>query len=417
MAAALLAAVLVVGGALAVILWPGPDEPAEAVPAPAVTRPPTPFEQSLTRLEAQAAALTAADEKAWLAPIDSKQPAIVAAFRTIYRNLHGLGVGHVEYHGKPHVDKAAAGSVRVDATLSYCFKGGSCPPWRAGGHDGPPRIAQVITFTLRGDKYVITALDKGNVDYLVNPPWQKQQLAFAQGERVVLATSGSQKKQLKRFLPIAEKAARVVDRYAAMIGNKQGARYRVYLADDKAWKSWYGGNKIKWAIGYAVPLNTVGTDVVLRISKVLEEQDVSVIVQHELGHVATLAGITNRDTDDDQWLVEGLAEYIGAHPKKPQNTYNRYVLAEAFGERGAPKTIAVPSLTNKSDDLTVNTLYAMGHYASACMATKFGEPRLMKFADLILRQGKKPDEASRAAYGKPFKTVDKGCLSWIKSRV
>ena len=50
------------------------------------------------------------------------------------------------------------------------------------------------------------------------------------------------------------------------------------------------------------------------------------------------------------------------------------------------------------------------------MAAKFGERKLLQFANLVLREAKSLDEASRTAYGKPFATVDKACLSWIRDR-
>ncbi|MBG0565311.1 hypothetical protein [Actinoplanes aureus] len=415
--AILVAFVVLAGGGAAAVLWPEADEPAAAVPTPKPSRAPTPFERGLDVLEAQAAALSDGDEKAFLAPVDAKQPKLVARYRTTFRNLRGIGIGQVEYHGRPGPVSKKAAAI-VSATLSYCFQGAACPQWRNTYSSGPPKLYQDVTFTQRGDRYVITGLETTkNQGALSAPPWEGQALSFATGKRVIVAGPGSQKKHLKKILKVAEKAALVTDRYAVLVGNKQAARYRIYLADDKSWKSWYGGNDKPWAIGYALPLNSAGTDIVLRTRKVLQEQDMSLIIQHELAHVVTLAGLSTRDTDDDQWLVEGIAEYIGAYPKKPQNTYSRYALAEAFQKRGAPKSIAVKSLTNEADDLTVSTLYAMGHYASACMATKYGEPKLMRFADLVLRKGRKPAEAAPEAFGQPFKTVDKACLSWIKSRV
>ncbi|MEV6305062.1 hypothetical protein AB0M02_37010 [Actinoplanes sp. NPDC051861] len=416
-AALVAAVVMVAGGVAAVIFWPEREKPATAVPESAPTRPPTPFEESLALLQTQAEALSGGDEKGWLALVDPKQPKLVTRYRMIFRNLRALGVGHAEYHADPD-DRSTAAKVVLSASLGYCFKGGACPGWRASYSQGQPKLDQNLTLSRRGDGYVITGMTyNGDNSPLMTPPWASQTLSFATGKRVVVAGPSSQKKHLKTILKIAEKAAVVTDRYAGLVGNKQGSRYRIYLADDKAWKSWYGGNSIGYAIGYAIPLNSAGTDVVLRTRKVLQEQDVSMVVQHELAHVVTLAGLSTRDTDDDQWLVEGIAEYIGAYPKKPQNTYSRYVLQDSFRKRGAPKSIAVPSLTENAGDLTVSTLYAMGHYASACMAAQYGEAKLMSFADLVLRKGIKPAEASPQAFGKPFKTVDKACLSWIKSRV
>ncbi|GLY05791.1 hypothetical protein [Actinoplanes sp. NBRC 101535] len=406
-------AVLVAGAAVAAItFWPAAEKPAEAVPTVAPPRALTPFEEAKALLEAQAAGLEQGDEKTWLSAVDPEQPKLVARYRTLFRNLQGLGVGHVEYHASPEPESTKAEPV-VFAQLGYCFTDGPCPAWRVTFDEGPPKLNQTVTFTLRSGRYVITGLAEPDGNVL---PWESRQLSFATGKRVVVAAAGSQKKHLKTVLKAAEKAAVVTDRYAKMIGGVPAGRYRIYLADDEAWKTWYGGGKAKWVVGYARPLNAIGHDVVLHTRKVLDD-DVDVIVQHELAHVVTLGGVGTWDTADDQWLLEGIAEYIGMLPKKAPDTYNRYRLQATAARKGLPKSIAVPTLDADADDLTVDTLYAMGHYAAACMATKYGEAKLMDFTDQVLRQGRKPDEASRSAFGKPFAAVDKTCMSWIRQRV
>ncbi|MEV6347950.1 hypothetical protein [Actinoplanes sp. NPDC051851] len=416
LAVAVLLAIALGLGAGVLLVRPDVEEPAAATPTVKSSRPLTPFEQAQTVLEKQAAAYLKGDEKGWLAAVDST---LTTKYRMIYRNLRGLEVSHVEYHTYPAETKAADGAVNIDADLAYCFSGAACPEWRSSADDGPPREFQTVTLTLRDGRYVITKFVGGNTDQYLSPtPWESQTLTIAKGKRVIVAAPKSQAKNVKTVLRQAELAAAVADRYAGYIDNRQKAKYRVYLADEKAWKTWYGGFDADWAIGYTVPLNAAGSDVLLHSSEVLgSTRQLRVIVQHELAHVATLAGLTQRDTGDDQWLIEGIAEYIGAYPRQPQATGNHDVLAESFSKRGAPKTIAVPSLADDADDLTVNTLYAMGHYAAACMADKYGERKLLTFTALVLREAKKPDEASRSAFGKPFSTVDKGCLTWIKARV
>jgi hypothetical protein len=49
------------------------------------------------------------------------------------------------------------------------------------------------------------------------------------------------------------------------------------------------------------------------------------------------------------------------------------------------------------------------------MATKFGQRKMFDFIKLTLREGYGLDQASQEAYGKPFHTVDKSCVSWIKA--
>ena len=141
------------------------------------------------------------------------------------------------------------------------------------------------------------------------------------------------------------------------------------------------------SIGYALPLNAAGSDVVLRTGKVMRAgQDPVGTIQHELGHVVTLAGPTHRDTDN-QWLVEGIAEYIGDYPRAVTSTGSRDVVAAEFRRRDAPRTIATAPLPDDADDRTVDKLYAMGHFAASCMAEQYGERKLFAFVDRVLRQG------------------------------
>jgi hypothetical protein len=214
-------------------------------------------------------------------------------------------------------------------------------------------------------------------------------------------------------LAIAERSAKINDRFAGYVRNPQ-PRYRVLLADDKTWKSWYGGIEGNWTVAYAVPLNTAGTDVVLRMSKLEDAPDLlATTIQHELGHVVTLSGIGVRDFEEDQWLTEGIAEYIGWAPRHATASWRRTGVRNAFrGKR--PRTIASKALTAAASDKVSDRFYGLGHFAADCMAQQYGEQQLFDFVRLTLREDNTYDQASRDAFGKPFATVDKGCLTWIR---
>jgi hypothetical protein len=415
---ALLAALTVVALAVAggIFFWAPKDDAAVATATPKPSRSATPFELAEQRLELQAKALRDGDEKGWLAPVDPGKTVLVARYRAMFRNLRALEISHAEFHS----DKleAAAGRVVVQAALGYCFSGVTCPDWHGNYGEGPAKSTYKLTFQIIDGVWTITSLDDATGvkdNYLQPAPWDNAALTLVKGERVIVAGPRSQAARLKQVLTMAEKAAKVVDKYAGYVGNPQ-KRYRIYVADEKGWKSWYGGVKQDWIVGYEMPLNSTGGDIILRAKSSTNARQLAVTVQHELTHVVTLGG-DDWASDNDQWLVEGIAEYVGALPRKPQDTDNRDVLAESFKKRGMPKTMALPSLSDNADDLTVNTLYAMGHYATSCMADKFGERKLFQFTNLVLRESKQPDEASRTAYGKPFSAVDKACLSWIRQRV
>ncbi|MEV0902678.1 hypothetical protein [Actinoplanes sp. NPDC049802] len=70
-----------------------------------------------------------------------------------------------------------------------------------------------------------------------------------------------------------------------------------------------------------------------------------------------------------------------------------------------------------NDDLTVDTRYAHSHLATGCLADRYGERRLLDFADRVLRRGEAVDAASRASFGRPFADVDGACVAWIRKRI
>jgi hypothetical protein len=412
--AAVIVAALAISTGLVVFRPQG--QPAAVADVAVAPRPLTPFEESAKVLKAQAAALLKGDEKGWLAAVDPGQAKLLARYRTVYRSLRALDVSHLEYH--PYTrDGAKRGTVTVGADLAYCFSTASCPAWRRSASEGPPRITQTLTFKPVKGRWVITGVaDTGGSD--IQPaPWETSELLFARGRRVTVAAARSQKKNLKRVLAIAEKAAAINDRFAGYVGNPQ-QRYRVYLADDKSWKSWYGGIDTKWTVGYAVPLNAAGTDVVLRMSKLAGDREaLATTLQHELGHVVTLAGVTTRDFAEDRWLSEGIAEYIGWAPKPARESWNIYSARAAFRGGKPPKTIAAEPFDPKGRDSSIDTFYAVGHFAADCMADRYGERRLFTFVRLVLREDKPYDQAARDAFGRSFATVDKDCLKWIKKQV
>ncbi|WP_433793008.1 hypothetical protein [Actinoplanes sp. CA-252034] len=417
-----LTAVVLAASAGAVVFWPDRQEPATATPvasasaSPSVSATPlTPLQQAEVALAGQVQALLKGDEAGWLAPVDAK---LRSRYRTIFQNLRALELTSADLtiEGQPKMTGAVM-KIRVD--LNYCFSGVECPAHRSDPLAGAPMMINTLTLTPRDGSYVITGMGASGVEnYLQPAPWESAPLAVVRGQRVIVAGPKSQAQNISRVLPLAEKAAAVADRYGTRLRNEQ-QKYRIYLADAKGWKSWYDGRAPNWSVAYHLPLNGIGSDIVIKVSEALSGTDrqVTEIIQHEMGHAVTLNGNRNWDDEDDLWLIEGVAEYIGYQPSKPQNSYSRDALRYVQSRKGAIKTIALPRLNAKSDDLTVTRLYATGHFAVGCIAEKFGEEKMFNFVSLVLREGVQPDVASQVALDKPFKTVDKACVSWIKQKL
>ncbi|MFI5895718.1 hypothetical protein ACIA5D_37045 [Actinoplanes sp. NPDC051513] len=417
-------ALVAVGGALAVlvagfvVLKPGADPDGAAVAAPsagaASPAPAAPYDQAVAVLDAQAAALTRGDENAWLAAVDAK---LRGKYRSVFRNLRGLGVSHAGYEpgvAQPVKGDATAVSVRTD--LVYCFSADMCPQSPSTEWEKAPRISQKLTLKPVGGKYVITGIAAApQPDHHQPTPWESGDLVFAQGKRVTLAADKAQAKYLTTVLPVAEKAAGVADRYAALNGTPQ-QRYRIFLAGEKQWKAWYGGENDQWAIGLAVPLNKRGIDVIIRMSEMDDALTLATTVQHELGHVVTLTGAYQMDAVEDTWLSEGIAEYIGWRPKTAAQSLRRYSVRWQL-DRAAPKSMVPSRPGPKAPARAGDAFYGLSHLAVDCMAHKYGETKLFTFVRLVLTEDNDLDQASHDAYGAPFATLDKACLPWVSKQV
>ena len=408
------AAVVTVVAVVAGLVLAGPDRraavgtPAAPQVAPGPSATPTRFQTAVRALDAQAAALASGDESGWLAAVDPARPRLRDEYRTRFRTLRALGLSHAAYSA--YFDRYKGATVEVGAYLTYCFSSPACPAWAHSTWDGPPRVLQKLTLEPIDGRYVITTMKPEVLhDELRPTPWEHSDLVVVRGARVTVAATRSQAGQAKTVLAIADRAAVRIDRVAEAFGNPQ-PRYRIYLADDKAWKSWYGGRQQAWAAGYAIPLNAVGMDVVLRMSKLRDSRrELTSVITHELAHVATIGGYP-RDHDETRWLVEGIAEYIGSPPGR--DGADRYAARSAL--RG--DTIAARWPGKDPTDRQIDAFYALGHLAADCLADRYGERRLFEFTRLLLRTDTTREQASVLALGEPFARVDRACVAWIKRR-
>ncbi|GIE97144.1 hypothetical protein [Paractinoplanes rishiriensis] len=394
------------------------DAAVAATSAPAApSAPSAPYDLAVAALTAQSEALLRGDESAWLAAVDSSKTGLRTRYRQLFRSLRALGVTRYAYRpgvGQPVKGDASAMSMRVD--IGYCFGAEMCPESAATEWAKPPYISQKIVVKPAADgRYVISDLGASPQKEPRQPlPWESGDLTFAQGKRVTVAAAAGQQKHLQRVLAAAEAAAVVDDRYAAMLGTTP-SRYRIFLAGEKQWKSWYGGNDSAWAIGLAVPLNMRGIDVVLRMKEMTDARVLRLTLQHELGHVITLSGAFRADAAEDTWLSEGIAEYIGWKPTSAAGSLRLSSVRWQLNRKAAKSM--VPALPGaRSSDRAGDAFYGLSHFAADCMAKKYGERKLFDFVRLVLTQDNEYDQAARDAYGVPFAAVDKHCVKWIREQ-
>ena len=377
-----------------------------------------PWEAALATLHAQAAALARRDEQGWLAAVDPAAPQTRELFQKRFATLVGLDVSQFSYqHNLPPV--LTIGATRFDANIysTYCFSLDACPAFSLGTGTGAPKIKEKVTFRQVGDRWLITAAVMADTpDSLQPTPWEGGQLTVARGSRVAVAATASLAGRLPGVVAAADRAATVADRFAGLTGNPQ-RRYRIYLATEQQWRVWYGGEDNAWAIGYTIGLNDVESDVVLRMSRIRGAAELANTIQHEFGHVVTLGGTDTGGKeilDPDQWLEEGIAEYIAYWPRPATASARRPAVRIVVHSTARPTSIHLGQLDDSASSRVSNAYYGLSHFGVDCLAHKYGQGKLLQFVTLKLRHDNTYDQASKKAFGSPFRPIDTACVTWIR---
>ncbi len=405
---ALVAALVTAGG----VLFVAGQQPLPTLAEAAPPRKLTPLEGASASLDEQAEALLAGDEQAWLAAVDPEQEKLRARYGAMFRSLRSLGVARFDYDlVTDNTGDDTATRITARARIYYCLRDNACDDPDVG-----PMTVHKVRLEPVGGRWVLTSSSTERTDDTFQPaPWDAGGLVFSQGERVTLAALPGQKKHFAEVQPIAEAAAKVNDRFAALVGNPQ-QRYRIYLAGTKEWKSWFGGIDDKWVVGYAVPLGESGMDVVLNMDELRRHRRLlETTVQHELAHVVTIGTLHRKEWGQgDMWLKEGIAEYIGWYPQPATSSWRRTSVREIVRGDDAPTTIAAGAMSSDAREEEGDAFYGFGHFAADCLAKKYGQKALFTFVRLYLREEKDLEPASQEAFGRPFSTVDKTCVAWIR---
>jgi hypothetical protein len=327
--------------------------------------------------------------------------------------LRTLGVTVFKYEpGIYSEDPAAPGIFSFAATADYCYGTDTCH-----GDVDKPSIAENLTMKTVDGKYVITKSTVGNATYVDSPaPWQDGKLEFITGKRVILAADPSESKLLPQVLPMAEEAAKIADRFAAMIGTTQ-LHYRIFLAGTKQWKSWYGGQNPDWTSA-SESLSQYGYDVLINVDQVVDEEDLQFALQRELGWDISLTGATagGYSRTDDGWLSEGVSDYVGFFPQPASADWDLPDVRKAVKAHGLtamnPKEPA-----DSAPQATWNAFFGLSHLAVDCMAHQFGQQKTFTFVKQKLINSESNDQAAQDAFGQSFSAVNKTCVSWMKSQL
>ncbi|WP_436529059.1 hypothetical protein [Actinoplanes sp. HUAS TT8] len=384
-----------------------------------------PDDAVMTMLREQAAALIRGDEAGWMAPVDPAETDTVAYFRKRFQVLRALHVSQFAYaRGTAPVAVGAGDTAFSDVIYAgVCFSRPSCPDIMPedGIELGAPRIKETFSFRRADGRYLITSVFASPPENSREPmPWQSGDLVVADGKRVTVAAAPAVAGRAKEALEVAEKAAVVADRFAGLFHNPQ-QRYRVFLADDKQWKRWFNSPMAREnaVVGLTVAINDVQSEIMIKMSGNATRAELADTIQHEMGHVVSVGNLNDTGKKlvpdvHEEWLTEGVAEYIGHYPGHAAQSSRRAAVHQLVASSARPRSIEVPSL-DWDDPKKINAYYGYGHFAIDCLAATYGEPKTVAFVSAMAREGRSDDEAATSAFGKPFAEVDKTCLAWIGS--
>ena len=82
---------------------------------------------------------------------------------------------------------------------------------------------------------------------------------------------------------------------------------------------------------------------------------------------------------------------------------------------GVSDDIRIPPLGDTAGRAHVDHPY--GYLAVRCLATRYGERRMMIFVNAVVRQQKSIDTAARQAFGKSFATVNDAYTTYFRTTV
>jgi hypothetical protein len=383
--------------------------------SPGTSLSPFPTSAPLSAVEqtvkAQGQALLRGDEQGWLAAVDQTRPESVTRFRSLFRLLQQL---RVSSWGTRVSNWRAVDEVTVD--VDYCFGARPCPkstlliPLRT-------RMGFDVKFVYRDGRIGLTDFQPSRYrEGDERPtPWEDLSLTVAEGKRVVVAAAPGAAKWLDEAVAAGDQAATVDDRFT--LSSAPPERYIVFLATSAEWDRWFGGQKGKYTLGYAQSIGGQYSqyEVVLNMDRVTKSRmSLREVMQHEMGHVATLTGNTLDQTLLNlDWSVEGIAEYI-AYRGQPLSAYPRLATVRKWirthGWRG---TVSL-AIYDENDLTKINAHYGESFLVVRCLADRYGEAKLLRFFKIMSADHKTSSDASLAVFGKDWGTVDRGCVSFVR---
>jgi hypothetical protein len=398
--------------AVVVLTGDSPPPAAAAVPSPtglASGSPDGPQAQAYLKigesLKAMTKAMEAGDEAGFVAPAADKK--VRAALAGRFRSLRALKPTFFELgiDSGPSSGRTVGGFQEYGYTvaLRQCFVVDPC---------AVDKLVFQTTWRDSAAGWRMVGIATTKPDDYGPQPWEISTLTAYVGSRAMVAAPKAYAAQARAFLPAAERAAKIADKYAF---DSKPDRYVVYVAGPAEWRKWFAGGQEDWVIGYAIETTAIRSDIVLR-ADAIDSGDAEALMKHEMGHVA-MRGVSHPSGNAVWWLIEGIAEYVewdgrGLGAYDGRQNVRRFLREKRFA--GDPALVAP---TDDPDDWEVNADYGIGFYYTRCIADRFGQDRLLAFTEAVLQDGDVVAPAATNTLGGSWPDITKRCLTYTKRAV
>jgi hypothetical protein len=334
--------------------------------------------------------------------VDPTNKALVAEHRKRFKILRAMNLGQWKEDTRSGAYDDGVRAWWINLSVGYCVGNTDCEI---------VKLSMKSRWAYKSGKLVMIKLDKSGVADQGPRPWEVDDLVVKTGKRSVVATTKGNEWRLNSAVKAVDKAAAVADRFAKW--QPKPDKYLIFLAGPSSWKTWYGREQPGWAAAWAVPVSDHVSEVVVRTDAVPEDE-LEMLMRHELTHVTSLAG-ADYGTAADWWMVEGIAEYA----EYGSLSVNEYDGLDAVGTLvRSKKWESDVRVEPPDDDASVSEAagaYGVGYLAIRRISERFGEAKMLKFFGEVMHKGKSVVDAAKSALGKSWTDVNSDCVHYILS--
>jgi hypothetical protein len=377
-------------------------------------------------LARRAAAIRDHDETAWLADVDSRDPAFVARQTRLYENISKLAFSAWSYHltdqhyGLPDLGSRYGGPsfLRI-VVLHYAL---------AGYDPASAARPQGLTFVQRQGRWLLASdsdIDKRLQISSFREPWEGAPIDVASSAHAVVITSTHGPLDPTKVLTTVDRAiARVARSWTAQWSKRV---VLVAVRDKDSLTSFFRPGLVPdnlAAVHFSLPRSAPQLESpssargraaqrVVIFPSYLRNGVHPLVLIHELTHVAT-AGVGRTAPT---WLVEGFADDVATRRLGDALIYRQADLTQIL--RRGP--VALPA-DGSFRDGEIGAHYELSNLACRYIARTYGQARLVAlYADWDRIAGSRTDPAARqdralrTELGVGTRTLERGFDGWLRT--